>query len=290
MAKASSHRHAFAGSALDRRAELRGCAGRTLAVRLSGDKAVVAEAGPQSHRLALFEVGEGLQVHLGVLADGTAIVAQETTSGDPPAGQTAIDLRSLAMQGLLPDSDLAILAQARSLLTWHTRHRFCANCGHATEAAEHGYRRDCSRCQAQHFPRTDPVVIVAVTRGKRCLLGRGHSFLPGVYSALAGFIEPGELIEEAAQREVLEETGVAIDGVRYHSSQPWPFPSSLMIGLLAEGLNEDLRLDTEEIADARWFARPEIEQMFEGSHPQGLKLPKPAAIAHHLVKSALALL
>ncbi len=286
MADRPVHTHAFAGSVLDRRAELRGSTRRTRAVRLSGDKAVVAEAGPQTHRLALFEVGDGLQVHLGVLADGTAIVAQEA-AGDPPAGQTVIDLRSLAMQGLLPESDLAILAQARSLLAWHARHRFCANCGAATEATEHGYRRDCRRCEAQHFPRTDPVVIVAVTRGKRCLLGRGHSFLPGVYSALAGFIEPGESIEEAVHREVLEETGVAIDGVRYHSSQPWPFPSSLMIGLLAEGRNDDIRLDTDEMADARWFGRAEIEQMFNGSHPEGLRLPKPAAIAHHLVRAAL---
>ena len=141
----------------------------------------------------------------------------------------------------------------------------------------------------QHFPRTDPVVIVAVTRRNRCLLGRGHNFLPGVYSALAGFIEPGESIEEAARRELVEETGIAIGSVRYHSSQPWPFPSSLMIGLLAEGLNDDIRLDATEIADARWFARDEIEQMFSERHPQGLKLPKPAAIAHHLVRAAIAI-
>jgi NAD+ diphosphatase len=279
--------HVFTGSALDRRAELRGRARQRLAVRLAGDKVMVTEESPYSHRLALFELPDGFGVHLGVDVNGNAILAQETEVDDLPAGHAFIDLRALAMQGLLPSCDLAILAQARSLLAWHARHRFCANCGHMTEVAEHGYRRDCRVCAAQHFPRTDPVVIVAAVRHGRCLLGRGHNFLPGVYSALAGFIEPGESIEEGARRELLEETGVTIGSVIYHSSQPWPFPSSLMIGLLAKGLNDDIRLDATEIADARWFARDEIVQMFEERHPQGLKLPKPAAIAHHLIKSAM---
>jgi NAD+ diphosphatase len=290
MANSTQQTHAFAGSVLDRRAELRGSGRQNLAVRLAGDRAIVATAGSDNHRLALFEPLDGLQVHLGIRADGRAIIAQETDVFELPAGHAFIDLRGLAMQGLLPAEDLAILAQARSLLAWHARHRFCANCGHGTEMAEHGYRRDCGACEAQHFPRTDPVAIVAVTRRNRCLLGRGHNFLPGVYSALAGFIEPGESIEEAARREILEETGVAIGSVRYHSSQPWPFPSSLMIGLLAQGLNDDIRLDVTEIADARWFTKDEIEQMFEERHPQGLKLPKPAAIAHHLVKAAIAIM
>jgi NAD+ diphosphatase len=286
MEKENPIPHAFAGSKLDRRAELRAAAGPRRTVRLAGDKAVVRVSPGGSHRLALFDGHRGVHVHLGIAPDGMAIIAEETESCELPEGHTFIDLRSLAMQGLLAAEELALLAQARSLLSWHARHRFCANCGAPTQMAEHGYRRDCGACAAQHFPRTDPVAIVAVRRHGRCLLGRGHAFLPGMYSALAGFIEPGESIEEAARRELLEETGVVVGSVRYHSSQPWPFPSSLMIGLLAEGLSEEIRLDASEIADARWFTREEIEWMFAERHPQGLRLPKPAAIAHSLVKEA----
>jgi NAD+ diphosphatase len=278
--------HAFAGSILDRRAELRGSGRKTRAVRLAGDKAVVEVRDSGKHQLALFEAAGGMCVHLGIGPDGDAIVAEETKPCELPEGQAFIDLRSLAMQGLLARGELAMLAQARSLLSWHASHRFCANCGEPTQMAEHGYRRDCGRCKAQHFPRTDPVAIVAVRRRSLCLLGRGHAFLPGMYSALAGFIEPGESIEEAARRELFEETGVVVGSVRYHSSQPWPFPSSLMIGLLAEGLSDEIRLDASEIADARWFTRAEIELMFAERHPQGLRLPKPAAIAHSLIREA----
>jgi NAD+ diphosphatase len=151
-----------------------------------------------------------------------------------------IDLRSLAVQGLLAPGDLNLLAQGRALLNWHQRHRFCANCGQRTTLADAGYRRHCEACGASHFPRTDPVVIVAVVRNGRCLLGRQPHFLPGVYSTLAGFVEPGESLEEAARREIQEESGIRVGPIRYHASQPWPFPASLMIGLIGEAETTDV--------------------------------------------------
>jgi NAD+ diphosphatase len=198
-----------------------------------------------------------------------------------------IDLRRLAMEGLLPPHELAILAQARSLLVWHERHRYCSNCGQPTEAADAGCRRDCPACKAQHFPRTDPVVITAVRGPMGWLLGRGPGFQPGVYSTLAGFMEPGESIEEAARREVFEETGIRLGAIAYHSSQPWPFPSSLMIGLIAQAMTNEIAIAREELEDARWFAREEVVQMLEDRHPQGLKVPRPAAIAHHLIRASI---
>jgi NAD+ diphosphatase len=280
--------HAFAGGKLDRRAELRHQTASVVIVKLADDRAVIIDGGEEKLRLAYFsEPAASDLVHLGIGENGSAIVAQAIEESDLPAGHRLIDLRSLAMQGLLEAHELAVLAQARSMLSWHERHRFCANCGRATVVTDQGYRRDCPSCKAQHFPRTDPVVITAVTGPKGILLGRGHSFLPGVYSALAGFMEPGESIEEAARREIFEETGVAVVQVRYHSSQPWPFPSSLMIGLLANAGGGDIKIDSTELEDARWFARAEILDMLAGSHAGGLKVPRPAAIAHHLIKAAV---
>lgn len=198
-----------------------------------------------------------------------------------------IDLRSLAGQGILTVSDLGILAQARSMLGWHQTHMFCATCGAASEVAEGGYKRKCPACGREHFPRTDPVVIIVVRHGDSFLLGRGAHFPEGSYSALAGFVEPGETIEEAARREIFEESGIVIGEVHYHSSQPWPFPSSLMIGLIGDAETRDLVIDYEELEDARWFARAEMEQMLAGTHPEGLFTPPPLAIAHHLIKACV---
>jgi NAD+ diphosphatase len=197
----------------------------------------------------------------------------------------AIDLRSIATQGLLAADELGPLGEAKAILFWHLRHRFCANCGAPTRIEASGWRRICDACGAQHFPRTDPVVIMLAVRGERCLLGRQPRFAPNMYSCLAGFVEPGETIEDAVRREIKEEAGLAVGRVRYLASQPWPFPSSLMIGCLAEGLEETITIDQLELEDARWFSREEAASMLAGTHPQGLGAPKPFAIAHHLIRA-----
>ncbi|MEN3930117.1 NAD(+) diphosphatase [Microvirga sp. W0021] len=194
------------------------------------------------------------------------------------------DLRSLATDMLLPEAELGLLASAKSILTWHNRNRFCANCGHPTSHASSGFRRDCSFCNAQHFPRTDPVVIMLITKGDQCLLGRSPHFPPGRFSCLAGFIEPGETVEAAVRREVFEETGVRVGEVRYLQSQPWPFPSSLMIGMHGIADSSDIVIDEEEIEEAHWFSKEEVRQLFEGNHPEGRSAPPPVAIAHHLLR------
>ena len=159
-----------------------------------------------------------------------------------------IDLRSLAAQGILSNHELSLLAQARSMLVWHETHGFCARCGAPSTISEGGYKRQCGACGREHFPRTDPVVIMVVRDGENCLLGRSPHFAEGSYSALAGFVEPGETIEEAAKREVFEEAGIEVGAVHYHSSQPWPFPSSLMIGLVGDATSRTLDIDWNELA------------------------------------------
>jgi NAD+ diphosphatase len=197
----------------------------------------------------------------------------------------AIELRPIAMQGLVPPPLVSALGEARSMLDWHRRHRFCANCGQPTDPAGAGWRRICANCKAQHFPRVDPVVIMLVIDGERCLLGRQPQFVPGMYSALAGFVEPGETFEHAVYREVLEEAGIRCTDVRYYASQPWPFPSSLMIGCFARAAGTEIVVDEKELEDARWFTRAEVGAMLDGTHEQGLSAPKPFAIAHHLLKA-----
>ena len=194
------------------------------------------------------------------------------------------DLRSIAVQGVVAADHLPPLAEAKALLGWHARHRFCPNCGAASVVSQAGWRRDCPACHAQHFPRTDPVVIMLVIAGERCVLGRSRRFALTMWSCLAGFIEPGESIEEAVRREVLEEVGVTCGRVRYFASQPWPFPSSIMIGCHAEALSETIVVDREELEDARWFDREELALMLNRQHPQGLTAPPPVAIAHHIIR------
>jgi NAD+ diphosphatase len=195
-----------------------------------------------------------------------------------------VDLRTIAMQGLVRPDAVAFLGQAKAILDWHARHGHCANCGAPTRIAAAGWRRECDACKAQHFPRTDPVVIMLAVDGERCLLGRQARFPKGMYSSLAGFVEPGETIEEAVRREIHEESGVACGEVAYLASQPWPFPSSLMIGCLARATSRDIEIDRTELEDARWFERAEVAQMFEKGHPQGLWAPNRMAIAHHILK------
>ena len=195
-----------------------------------------------------------------------------------------IDLRSIAMGGLVPQDQAAMLAAAKALMHWHARHRFCSNCGTPTEVAVAGWRRDCPVCKAIHFPRTDPVVIMLAVDGDACLLGRQPRFPKGMYSALAGFVEPGETIEAAVRREIREEAAVICRAVRYFASQPWPFPASLMIGCFAEAESRSLEVDRVELEDARWFSRDEAIALIERRHPDGLTAPTPMAIAHHLLK------
>jgi NAD+ diphosphatase len=196
----------------------------------------------------------------------------------------AVDLRTLAMQGVLSPEDQSLAGQARALGQWHENARCCGKCGSATKVKDGGWRRKCWACGAEWFPRTDPVVIMLVTDGDRCILAHEHRYAPGMYSTLAGFIEHGEDIEHAVRREVGEETGIRIGRVEYHASQPWPFPHSLMIGCIAHAETADLAVDTNELADARWFSRDEVRLMLEARHPDGLTAPGRHAIANILLR------
>ena len=200
----------------------------------------------------------------------------------------AVDLRSLAMQGVMSREDLAIIGQARALAEWHDMARCCGRCGGTTLVRDGGWRRRCWACGQDWFPRTDPVVIMLVTDGLRCLLAHEHRYAEGMYSTLAGFIEHGEDIEHAVRREVMEETGITVGEVRYHSSQPWPFPHSLMLGCIAVAKTTELNIDPDEIEEARWFDRNEALAMLDGRHPEGLTAPGPHAIAHILIRAFVA--
>lgn len=196
-----------------------------------------------------------------------------------------VDLRSIALQGLLPPEDLSALATAKALLFWHERHRFCANCGKPTKPAQAGWRRDCAACSAQHFPRTDPCVIMLAIHGEQCLLARQTRFPPGMWSALAGFVEPGESFEEAVRRETMEEAGIPGGRVAYFASQPWPFPMSIMIGAFVEAKTNKLKIDEVELEAARWVTKDECRLLLAGKHPARFFAPPPLAIAHHLIKA-----
>lgn len=184
----------------------------------------------------------------------------------------------------LPPTEAGIIAHARALLDWHRRHSFCPKCGGTTQSRRAGAMRKCDSCGAEHFPRTDPVAIMVVWRGDKCLLGRRPGRPPGNFSTLAGFIEQGETIEEAVRREVFEEVGVRIDDVSYVTSQPWPFPSNLMIGCLAHATSHEYAIDDEEIAEARWFTRDEVQAAIRGEEGD-LVIPNYVAIAHHILKA-----
>ncbi len=216
---------------------------------------------------------------------GLAIIPDLVDAIKNDARYVVTDLRSIAVQGLVAPEHLAPLAEAKALLHWHARHRFCSNCGHKTDVVQGGWRRDCPQCHGQHFPRTDPVVIMLAIRGDQCLLGRQARFGQGMWSCLAGFIEPGESMEEAARRETLEEAGIVCGHVKYFASQPWPFPSSLMIGCHTEAISETITVDTNELEDARWFSRDEAAAMLLRQHPDGLSTPPPVAIAHHIIRA-----
>lgn len=278
---------AFLGNSLDRCANQRSDADwlsrllvqpSTRHIHMNGDKTFIRDGHLQTFQAAMAPEC----VLLGVDANGTGWFASTVQ-----AEESLQDLRSLAGAGTLPQGELAVLAQARSLLHWHEHHGFCANCGMKTEMRDGGYRRHCAACGTDHFPRTDPVIIIAVRHKTRMLLGRQSAWPDGMYSTLAGFMEPGETIEEAARREVFEEAGIRVGDITFHANQPWPFPSSLMIGLIGEALSDDIVIDRKELETARWFEEPEVRSMLEGTHAQGLKVPLPLAIAHHLIRACV---
>lgn len=288
----------YQGSPLDRAAHLRGAV-EDLAKRedarfyLLGGEGVVLHPGeplrdPLFTADAATTLGAGKRIFLG-LADGAPRFAARFDPAEKERlearGLLVPDLRSTAVQGLVSNDHLAALACGKAMLAWHGRHRFCANCGTRTRAIEGGWRRDCPSCGAQHFPRTDPVVIMLTYRGDQCLMGRAPHFAPEMWSCLAGFVEPGETIEEAVRRETLEETGITTGAVRYRWSQPWPYPMSLMFGCIAEATSQTITMDPNELAGARWFSRAEIAKMLVRKHPEGLFVPPANAIAHHLIRA-----
>lgn len=267
---------------------------RTLAYIVGGEHVVLKKEGaaydPTFPLARARELGKLMElVFLGLMDGaprfGCGLDPAATAALKGRADLVVLDLRSIAVQGLVSAEHLPPLAEAKALLNWHARHRFCANCGAPTQLAQGGWRRDCQACKAEHFPRTDPVVIMLVADGDHCVLGRATRFVPNMWSCLAGFVEPGESIEDAVRREVREEVGVACGRVEYFASQPWPFPTSLMIGCHAEARSTEIVVDRGELEDARWFDREEAAAMLMRRHPQGLTTPPPVAIAHHIIRA-----
>ena len=282
-------RLAFVSSPLDRNANNRTKTDFVAARRSDSTTHVVQIAGDtvrmdvENNRLfTRNDAPETEAVYLGEDLQGQAWFARPIE-----ADEQLKPIRTLMLEGGLPPEMLSILAQARSILHWHEKHGFCANCGAKSLMMDAGYKRHCPACQTEHFPRTDPVVIMAVRHHDQILLGRQASWAQGMFSTLAGFMEPGETIEQAVAREVLEEAGIKVGAVSYVTSQPWPFPSSLMIGMIAEATTTEIKLDPAELEEARWFTRAELELMLAGNHPEGLYASRPQAIAHAVVTAAL---
>lgn len=292
--------HVYAGGSFDRVAKARTDAAwlrderqapRTRVLLMSGLKVMVLdEADPPC---ALWLTVRDLEGFGAALTDEALFLGKTSgvsafavdLGGLVLPGARYVELRSVG--GLLPAEEAGLLAYSRGLAFWHQRHRFCGACGAETRAGHGGHVRKCSRCGSQHFPRSDPAVIVLVTHGdgvdERCLLGRSPRFIPGMYSTLAGFVEPGESLEETVAREIHEEAGVHVTDIAYRSSQPWPFPASLMLGFHARALDDHLMVDREELEDARWFTREEL--IDPAKRP--VRLPNPDSIARHLIEEWL---
>jgi len=300
------YRHFYAGLGLDRVSLLRRDSG-WIAARLADPASVLlpvwraqnlVRSGevPAAARLTVASaaglVALAREVVLLGLDGETACFAIELSHIEAPealpplagAGRFA-DLRSVGP--LLSGPEGALLAYARGVTHWHRRHRFCGVCGSPTASVDAGHVRRCTNpdCATDHFPRTDPAVIMAVTAGDRLLLGRQASWPPGMYSVLAGFVEPGETLEEAVAREVMEEVGIPVTDVSYHSSQPWPFPSSIMLGFNARATRTELRLDRSEIDDAHWFTRAELRASPEDER---FRMPRRDSISRQLIEDWIA--
>lgn len=272
---------------------------------LAGLDPLICDTSESSTKLGWLSYGDARKVVnsepssetlLGVNPQGQALVAwnmrgsalhgsdQISKSETTSRNIEICDARESAM--LISAAESGILAQARSNLGWHGTHGFCARCGEPTEMRRGGLMRKCSSCNAEHFPRTDPVVITVVTHGDRCILGQsaGRLSVMKMYSALAGFMDQGESMEEAVRREVMEEAGIKVGRVQYHSTQPWPFPSSLMIGSHSEALSTHINMDDFEMTDVCWWDREEV-LLALAEKSEKLRVPGPIAIAHHLIKA-----
>ena len=277
----------FTGSRLDRADHVRADPDR-LAGYMNWKARVLALDGlmpslDDTNRLAwgtLADVPEDAELCFLGLDEGKACFAAVPPRGDATPRIANPQLWSL-MATLQPD-DLALYGGARSLTDWHARHRFCAQCGGDTKLAKGGWQRDCTNCGASHFPRTDPVTIMLVEHDGRLMLGRGLGWPEGRFSALAGFVEPGESIEEGVAREVLEEAGVRVRDVTYVASQPWPFPSQLMIGCHSHADSDELTIDETEMAEINFYTRDEVQAALAGDGP--FVAPPPHAIAHYLMQ------
>ena len=290
---------AFSGSRVDRADHLRNnpaaladLAARGRLLRMDGLDPVLDDADEYGNLSLAFgmaaEVDAGTELlFLGILPDGRgcfAAVPDTSSASVSPPGP-----RLWRVLAFLPPEELALYGAARSLAGWHARHRFCAQCGSPTQLARGGWQRNClnEACRAEHYPRTDPVVIMSVEHEGRLLLGRQPRFPPQFFSALAGFVEPGEAIEEAVAREVWEEAGVRVSAVRYVTSQPWPFPASLMIGCHAIATSAELTIDTTELQEARWFSRDEVAEAMaaaeRGEEGKAFVAPPRHAVAWHLL-------
>jgi NAD+ diphosphatase len=300
---AYDHVHIFAGNPLDRASDRRADA-RFLAERLADPNSLavamwngqpLVETGKDGPRLAYVAAplareaagGEERLLFMGLWKDTAVFAIDLEGPADPAEGRLAglgrfEDLRAMALA--LPAAEAGLAATAKGVFEWRRRHRFCSVCGQPSELGDAGWKRVCPSCSAEHFPRTDPVVIMLAVNGERCLVGRQARFPKGMWSALAGFMEPGESIEEAAARELMEEAGLVATKVIYHSSQPWPYPSSLMIGLIAEVADGEATPDQTELEAVRWFTRAEARDLVAGKI-EGAFAPPPSAIAHHLIKT-----
>ena len=291
----------FAGNPLDRASGRRGDAA-WLADQLASPLALVlplregeplVEDGPHGPRLAYAPGGLGRELSAGEerllflgLWKGAPIFAVDVEAS--AAGALAPLGRFEALRPLapaLPAAEAAIAGTAKAVFEWRRRCGFCSVCGERTRASDGGWKRACAACGAQHFPRVDPVVIMVPVRGERCLLGRQSAWPLGMFSALAGFLEPGESVDEACAREVLEEAALVVERVRPHSTQPWPYPHSLMIGLFAEVAEGEAHAADAELEAVRWFTRDEAHRMIAGERIDGAFAPQPLAIAHQLVKA-----
>jgi NAD+ diphosphatase len=258
-------------------------------VRETGEGPVPAVL--ERERAAPLLAGPAEPVLLGLDAE-TAVFALDVSALETPLDAVALDARDhrfldLRTFGpLLGRHDGALLAYAKAMTHWHTRHRFCGVCGSATRSAEGGHVRHCTNaeCKTSHFPRTDPAVIMLVADGDKCLLGRQAAWPTGMYSTLAGFVEPGESLEDAVAREVFEEAGIEVDTVTYHSSQPWPFPASIMLGFHATARSREIRIDNAELQDAQWFSRRWLLDQEDGP---SFRRPRKDSIARRLIEDWL---